>query len=287
MMTLEVETLAGPESQPKGQTDVGSGFGRVDSTGAAADFIDYLDATRRSGQIALGKQWSFEQLRMAPGQSVLDVGCGTGDDVATMAGMVSPGGSAVGVDSSAAMVSESIRRHGRVLGASFQVANAEELPLESGSFDGCRAERTLQHVGDPDRVVAEMTRVLKPGGRVALIEPDWEGLLLEGSDPDLSAMIWRSRLSTYRQPRIGRRLRTLLVLHGFTEVNIQPVATVFTDIKLVERSFEIEKAATGAAAAGIVSKQDADRWLTELRNADREGRFLCSVLSFRVAGQKP
>lgn len=279
--------MAGPESQPNDQIDVGSGFSRIDATGAAAEFIGYLDAARRSGPIAQAKQWSFEQLRLAAGQSVLDVGCGTGDDVATLAGMVGPSGHAVGIDSSESMVSESMRRHGQVQGASFQRANAEQLPFESESFDGCRAERTLQHVADPKRALAEMSRVLKPGGRVALVEPDWEGLLLEGSDPDLSVVIWRSRLSSFQQPRIGRQLRTLLVQSGFIEVSIQAMAAVITDIKVVERNFEIEKAASAAANAGIVSTEDAERWLIELRNADREGRFLCSTLSFRAAGQKP
>ena len=132
-----------------------------------------------------------------------------------------------------------------------------------------------------------MARVLKPGGRLALIEPDWEGLLLEGSDPDLSAVIWRSRLNSFKQPRIGRRLRTLLVGSGFIEITVHATATVITDLKVVERNFEIEKAASGAVKPGMVSEQEAKRWLSELRDADREGRFLCSALSFRAAGQKP
>ena len=282
-----MKSLAGHESQPKEQVDVGSGFSRVDTTGAASAFIEYLDTVRRSAQISQAKQWSFEQLRLAAGQSALDVGCGTGDDVATLAEMVGPSGRAVGIDSSEAMVSESIRRHGHIPGISFHLAKAEQLPLESETFDACRAERTLQHVGDPERAVAEMFRVLKPGGRVALIEPDWEGLLLEGSDPDLSATIWRNRLGSYQQPRIGRRLRSLLVRGGFIEITIHAVATVFTDFKIVGRNFEIEKAASGAVEAGVVSEQEAKRWLAELRDADLEGRFLCSVLSFRAAGHKP
>lgn len=115
----------------------------------------------------------------------------------------------------------------------------------------------------------------------------WEGLLLEGSDPNLSAVIWRSRFNTFQQPRIGRRLRTLLLQSGFIEVSIQAVAAVITDFKAVDSNFEIEKAASGAAKAGTVSREEAERWLTELRDADREGWFLCSVLSFRAAAQKP
>lgn len=278
--------MASQESPMKGDAGIGPGFSHVDSTGTAAEFIQYLDAARQIGPIAQAKQWSFERLRLASGLSVLDIGCGTGDDIATMARVVGPTGHAVGVDSSDAMVAESIRRHSGLPGVSFQVADAQRLPFEPESFDACRAERTLQHVKDPDGAVGEMARVLKPGGRVALIEPDWEGLLIEGSDPALSAAIWRSRLDSFRQPRIGRRLRTLLLQHGFVEITAEATASIGTDFNLADRNFELSRAASEASAAGIVSNDDAHRWLGELREAHREGRFLCCGIAFRVAGQK-
>ena len=131
-----------------------------------------------------------------------------------------------------------------------------------------------------------MARVLKPGGRIALIEPDWEGLLIEGSDPTLSATIWRSHLKGIKQPRIGRRLRTLLVRHGFLDVNIESTASLMTDLDLAERNFELSKAATGAVTEGVASEEEVRRWLDELREAQSAGLFLCGVVSFRAAGKK-
>jgi len=285
--TLLIQGLASPRLSPVGNTGIGPGFSEVDSTGAAAEFIQYLDAARLIGQIAQGKQWSFQQLRLAAGQSVLDVGCGTGDDVAALAAVVGPGGRAVGLDSSEAMISEAVRRHGQAPSVSFVPGDAQRLPFDPATFDACRAERTLQHVGDPDRAVGEMARVLRPGGRVTLIEPDWEGLLIEGSDPTLSGAIWRNRLEGFRQPRVGRRLRALLTQHGFVEITLDAAVGLITDFDLAERNFEFANAAKDAVKAGIVSEQDTLRWLDELRQANRDGRFLCSALSFRAAGQKP
>lgn len=267
---------------------IGPGFGDVDSaTEDAGHFIQYLDAARKSPAIAQGKQWILDHLGLASGQWALDVGCGTGEDVVAMAALIAPDGRANGLDSSKAMVSEAIRRHGDLDGVSFVPGDAQELPFDAQTFDACRAERTLQHVDDPERAVAEMARVLRPGGRIALIEPDWEGLLIEGADPRLSRTIWGARLDAFRQARIGRRLRGLLARNGFVDVTFEASIGLLTQLALAERNFEFSKAASEAAEAGAVSDRDATHWLDDLRQADSESRFFCSALSFRAAGQKP
>lgn len=267
---------------------VGPQFGDVDAaTVTAAAFITYLDAAREIGIIAQGKQWTFEQLRLESGWTALDVGCGTGEDVVAMAAMVAPTGRAVGLDASEAMVTEAIQRHGDVGGASFQQGDAQRLPFDSDTFDACRCERTLLHVDDPTRAVGEIARVLKPGGRVALIEPDLEGLLIAGSDPHLSRAIWEPRIEAFRQPRVGRRLRGLLTENGFVDITLEAAVGLQTDLATVDRNFGLERAASDAAEAGVVSERDARRWLDELRQADHKGLFLCSTLSFRTAGRKP
>ena len=79
----------------------GAGIGRGfsgDPAIAPAELVQFLDACRQIDSIAQMKQWILDQLQLAAGQSVLDVGCGTGDDVAAAAAVVGPSGSAVGVD---------------------------------------------------------------------------------------------------------------------------------------------------------------------------------------------
>jgi SAM-dependent methyltransferase len=250
-----------------------TGFSDVDASGGPQFLIDYLDAARRQPVVAQSKEWSLRQLHLESGQRALDVGCGTGEDVIAMASLVGPTGEAVGLDSSRAMITEASKRHDHVPQVSFRVGDAHHLPFEARSFDACRAERTLQHLDDPDRAMAEIARVLDDGGRAALVEPDWETLVIEGSDVDLSAVIWR-------------RLRGLLTAHGFVDVTLAAGVVVHTDFEHSKRAFGLAAAASKAVSTGLVTEPEVETWLADLHGASLTGQFFCALTSFWAAGHK-
>ncbi len=113
----------------------GTAFCDVDGSGYACDFITYLDQ-------------AGDQLR--PGERILDVGCGCGDDLRRLAPLVAPNGCAVGVDSSQSMIDEARQRStGCELPPQFELGDAAHLRWRSDYFDACRADRVFQHL--PER----------------------------------------------------------------------------------------------------------------------------------------
>ena len=96
------------------------------------------------------------------GTRVLDVGCGLGDLAAAAAAR---GAHATGSDLAEGMVEAARRRHP---GIEFQVADAERLPFADGAFDATVSAFVVNHMPDPERGAAELVRVTRPGGRVAL-----------------------------------------------------------------------------------------------------------------------
>jgi ubiquinone/menaquinone biosynthesis C-methylase UbiE len=85
-------------------------FAQIDRSANPQQFVDYLDMTTALDSMQRLKSLSYESMRIERGHTVLDLGCGAGDDVRMLAGMVGPQGKVVGVDYSELMVGEAIKR---------------------------------------------------------------------------------------------------------------------------------------------------------------------------------
>jgi ubiquinone/menaquinone biosynthesis C-methylase UbiE len=104
--------------------------------------------------------------------AVLDVGCGPGAAVRAAAPSVSR---AVGVDRSASMIDIARRRSRRFENTEFAVGGAEQLPFPSDTFDRVWSIHSFHHWEDQVRGLRESQRVLRPGGRLLIVENDTEG----------------------------------------------------------------------------------------------------------------
>jgi SAM-dependent methyltransferase len=116
--------------------------------------------------------WNEDLMRAASpreGDRALDVATGLGEPAFTLARAVAPRGSVLGIDLAERMVEKgnALARQRGVANLRFEVMDAEKLELPDASFDLVACRFGLQIVTDPDRVLDEMGRVLKPGGRLA------------------------------------------------------------------------------------------------------------------------
>jgi SAM-dependent methyltransferase len=263
-----------------------TGFGDVDASGAADHLIGYLDAARTAPSIRDAKSKLLDRLQVSPGDRTLDVGCGTGEDVVAMAEAAGPRGYGVGIDSSKAMITEARHRHGHDRRLSFQIADGQSLPIGPATFDACRSERTLQHTPDPARAVAEMVRVLNPRGRIALMEPDWGTLIVNGPDLALADKVLGHHVRRHLQPDMGRRLRGLLAGHDIDDIEVDAGVTTYTDLPSAFRAFGLFSAAQRAASAGVISEAEVEQWTAELARADQDSTFFASVTGYRTWGRK-
>ncbi len=111
---------------------------------------------------------------VSSGNSVLDVATGTGDLALELARRIGPGGEVVGIDFSEQMLelarAKAERRAGAGPSVRFEVANALELPFSEGTFDAATVAFGARNFADLDRGLSEMARVVRPGGRVVVLE---------------------------------------------------------------------------------------------------------------------
>lgn len=272
-----------------GQNFTESGWASIDDTESAESFQSYLDTVSGIEAIDSLKRRTDSILESA-GVRFLDLGCGNGDDVLALLDRVAPEGAVVGVDSSTAMLAEARDRLGDRPGAAFTVADAETLPFETDTFDGCRADRVLQHLSAPREALSELQRVTRPGGVVAVCEPDW-GTLTVDPMPD-SARVQPDRVlapewSCARNGRIGRKLRRWLSREGLSDLRVDAVTVVVTDFDTADEVFGLTGRLTTLREAGVLRDRSSTRWLRSLQGADRAGSFFSSVSLYTVVGTVP
>ena len=154
-----------------------------------------------AGAHRLWKQFTLSQTGLRPGQQALDVAGGTGDLAAGMAKQVGAHGLVVLSDINAAMLAvgrDALTDRGLVANVRYSLANAERLPFRDSMFDCVTIGFGLRNVTDKERALASLFSVLKPGGRL---------LVLEFSHAQLGPLAPLYELYSFQVlPRLGRWL---------------------------------------------------------------------------------
>lgn len=256
----------------------------------ARGYVDtgYLDAAARLA--ADGKRLSYERMRISPGARVLDVGCGPGTDTIPLAGLVGVGGLVAGLDHDAEMVARADER-AAAAGVSARVdhrqGDAYALPWESAGFDAVRSERLLQHLAEPERAVAEMVRVARPGGRVVLVDTDWGSRSVDAPEPETERKMARFLAEALvANGYSGRRLYGLARRAGLAEVHADAVPLVVTDYGLWRTLSRADLAAEQAVRQGYATADELRRLDQAWWEMDREGTFFAVTTVVIVSGRK-
>jgi len=269
----------------EGRTTSPAEFGTVDTSADPGGLIRFLDAASAVSGLRAAKDALMEQLALGQAHVALDVGCGTGGDVAEMARLMPNGTQVSGLDSSETMIAEA-RRRTASLGTrvSLRIGDAADLPYEDQVFDACRAATVLQHVPDPARVISEMARVTRPGGRVGALEFDQETLFLDHPDPEPTRIIGDTFASAMAQGQIGRQLPRLFRAAGLTGVSVEPRVILgkaqFLRTLLQDHVARLER-------QGVLTGDQASRWWAQLETWGQAGGFAGGVIVFVVAASRP
>jgi ubiquinone/menaquinone biosynthesis C-methylase UbiE len=187
---------------------------------------------QQADELASASAALLDRVGLRPGQRAVDLGCGPRGVLDLLAGRVSPGGRVVGLDADpahTAMAAEfaAVQALGCV---DIVTADARHTGLPAGSFDLVHARTLLVNVPDPAGVVAEMVRLARPGGSVAVLEPDTELGLCYPPIPAfdrLGEIFHAAFRRNGADPWIGRRVPELFRQAGLTDVGVEVRAQAF------------------------------------------------------------
>jgi arsenite methyltransferase len=248
---------------------------------------EQLEAMYRRRDVLRRRQLVRDALQCSAGQRVIDVGCGPGFYVAELREAVGPQGGIVGVDTSPAMLAVAARRSAGCGWVEFREAPATALPVESGSFDRAFSVQVLEYVADVPVALAELHRVLRPGGRAVVWDVDWSTLSWHSRDPERMARVLRAWDRHLAHPALPRTLAPALRAAGFTDVRVEPHAFATTAVDP-----ETYGGAMLPMIEGFVSGLDAEsavvakEWAAEQRELDARGEYFFAVTQFCFAATR-
>jgi ubiquinone/menaquinone biosynthesis C-methylase UbiE len=174
----------------------------------------------------------FDQIGLAPGSRVVEIGCGPQGCLELLSSRVGPVGSVVGIELSdhAVQLAREFLSERRIDNVEVRQGNAAETGLPRESFDLATARLVLVNIPEPEKIVSEMAALVRSGGVVALHEADW---IAHVCDPPIPA--WdrlRQALDTYSEAKgmdlyIGRRIARILRNAGLVDVRVNPLIHIY------------------------------------------------------------
>lgn len=221
------------------------------------------------------------------GEHVIDVGCGPGLLVHDLAIEVGPQGHVLGVDTSAPMLKLARRRCADLPQVELVESDATDLLADAAAFDAAACVQVLLYIEDPDQVLAEIHRVLKPGGRVLLMETDWRGMVVSSEDQALTAKMVAAWDRKVPSPNLPVRLGMLLRSHGFKAVAVEAFPILSTVYRRDGYSVGmLAQFAKLAGEDGTVSETDSRNWLDGIKRLGSESAYFFCVNRFLFSAVK-
>ena len=247
-----------------------------------------LEVVYRTRDIRRRRALAQKALASQPGDEVLDVGCGPGFYVVDILDIVGENGAVTGVDTSAAMLAIAGRKAGDRPNVRLLEGEATKLPVGDASVDRAISVQVFEYLSDVDAALAELMRVVRPGGRVVIWDIDWSTLSWHSSDAERMARMvaaWDRHLA---DPVLPRTLLASLHRAGFTNARRQ--AHAFT-------AESIDSEAFGGYMPGLIreylgklddiDQAEADAWLADLEALDADGAYSFAVVQFCFSATRP
>ncbi len=247
-----------------------------------------IDATYRTPDVVHQRLRVLEGLALRQGEQVLDIGAGTGLMAHEMGRIVGAQGGVVGVDRSAAMLAVAAERCAELPQVRFEVGDACALPLPDGSVDVAVSMQVHEYVPDTAAAIEDIYRVLKPGGRVSILDTAWDSVVWHTDDSEMTARVLKTWERHCPHPNLPRILAPALRAAGF-RVGRTELIPIFNP-SYTEHSYSAAMMimiATYCAGKDGLTKEDLDTWIQGQLAVAARGDWFFSLNRYVFTAVKP
>jgi SAM-dependent methyltransferase len=221
-----------------------------------------------------------------PGERLLDMGCGTGIIARRLATSMAESGEVIGVDISRTMV-EFARQCPTPPNLRYERADGGALPFADSAFDGASMARTLMHAEHPHELLVELCRVIRPGGRLVVLEADWGTVAVDHSDRPLTRRIVDWRTDTVDGDNwMGRQVPGRCLAAGWHVSEVRVLVTMGRDDRTTHFG-SLRRCGELALQHGVITQAEHDGWVGELDVRLSTGRFFATMNETIVVVVRP
>lgn len=217
-------------------------------------------------------------MALRPGMAALDIGVGPGLLLHDMGKAVTKEGSVTGIDMSRPMVEMSARRCADMPWVAAEHGEAEQIPMANESVDVVVSTQVYEYVSDMGAALHEAKRVLKPGGRIVILDTDWDSIVWNSSNRermDRILKVWDAHLV---DPHLPRKLPHLLHQAGLTVTRRELIPMFNPDWNPHSYSAGIMKGIQGfVSGRDGVSDDEAQAWADDLKAMGANGQYFFSL----------
>lgn len=246
-----------------------------------------IEAVYLTPDVVAQRREVLQALQLVPGERVLDIGSGPGLLAHEMAIAVGPQGRVCGIDGSAAMVAMASKRCAAQPWTEFRIADATKLPYPDASFDVAVSTQVYEFVRDIPAALADLRRVLRPGGRALILDTDYGSLVIETENRQRMARVLKAWDDHFVHPYLPRALSSELRRAGFTlrhRAAIPMFNPEFEDNTYAKGMLEtIARFVVGRQG---ISHEEAGAWFAEFAKLGAEGKFFFSLNRYLFVAEK-
>jgi ubiquinone/menaquinone biosynthesis C-methylase UbiE len=252
--------------------------------------VDRLETVYAAPAIVAQRGRTRAAVGARSGERGLDVGCGPAFLACELGREVGPAGRVIGVDESPEMLEAArarIAREGLTDRVEVRQGEAGRLDFPSGLFDFVTGVQVYLYVADVAGALAEAARVLRPGGRLAVVDTDWDSCVWLTTDRDRHRRVMEARLGHFVQRHLPPRLPGLLDRAGLRLVHAEAIPVL--ELTGGPGTFSgglIEPTANLAIRYGI-ARDDAEAWKADLLARVSGGEYFFSLTRYLFVATRP
>ncbi|WP_029064206.1 methyltransferase domain-containing protein [Labrenzia sp. DG1229] len=231
---------------------------------------------------------SFDALRPRPGDIIADIGCGNGLLTLELSRTIGDAGKVLGIDPSEDMHDAAVKRCAQCSNVEILRGTATELPLGRNSADKAVSLQVFEYLDDLAGAIAEVKRILKPGGQLVVGDMHWDTTAWFSDKPERMKLMldtWDKHLVERCVPAVlppilrdaGFRVDDVTAI-PFNSTELHPDGMPNMMIHLMKQ-YVVRK--------GTVSEDDANDWAEEQVQLSKSGRFFFSITHFVITASKP